>query len=1254
MAAIIQSQPTTKLLVGLFFLCLAALIHAEPDYSRHPRDISNSYSNLNVKRQNSSIGDAWRDIVFSPGHQNPAKSPAIPMPNIENTTLTFNNSVSAFNPRDVNIHSLQRRDALRCDSAPCIDGSTAGICGYGPSYCGAGNCTSYCEATAMCGEFSENADVPCGMQLCCSSSGWCGTTEAFCHNADPVHKTLPCQAGYGSCAISPSPSCDSEGNSTDGRTIGYYQSWNMRQRKCDTRSPVQLNLKGFTHLFYAFAFIDPTSFRVVPAHPDDEYYMRDFTDMSKDGSVETWIAIGGYDFSDIGPTHTTWSDMVSTKANRAAFIVSVEEYMLNYGFQGVDIDWEYPGEPLRGGRNLVDTKNLSLLVREMRAAYGNRFGISVTLAPDYWYLRWFDAKAMESSVDFFGFMAYDLHGSWDSDVLTLGKIVRGQADIREIRNNTVPLWFDGLDPKKINFGLALYGRGYTLTDPSCNSLQCSFSGPSKPAECTNSEGVMSLSEIKRLAKERNIKPNYLEESMMKELTWDDQWIGYDDEETFAAKKKVANSLCFGGTMVWSIDFQDDPYYSEPDHNGDDIEVPINPGEGSDVPIEWNPDWNPAEFGTPFTGFDKCDFEQSLHIRTAWQDVVKLAKIPAGFNLDQGWLCNGICSAGTLEKRIWGSDIASTGRRYDVGLIRKIFNNIKDLGSKTTQGQIRISCIDLPQPGGIEQTACYKIANGGLPTAYAFATSKNFDDNTIVLCPKFFTNFEHLSELVGHKQAYPSETKDTDRMAGRAHILLHELTHLAAINELYPRVVIDQIYDPWVSAGEYVYGIREVEKFALNKADRTYLNADNYAWYATTKYFESIFGTPKAENQGRGVDPDPNDPEGEPPESKPSKALNIILENKRRGVPNDNSAEDVMNWLFYSVPQGTSSTCSDDPTPVTVAPATGITQTNNPPYPAGIFDVKTQDGDCQYKNDGTGNPGAVWCGDNGHNSAAAGVTEAKAAIEEGKTLQARADVTRGLLGKMTLTFSGGARRVVVRGIVEILTQHFASNTLIQSVKIQFNVMRWMAQTLAECDREKYHKVLSDYLKLGNTESFRSPNPSSKSSLCPGQAMLRSPPKAALSFLRTLYTLPTTKLERKTSTYSQPAPKFNQLSRRISSLSRSSSASQSSPTSPSPPPIFRTHSSMSSDDLLETEESKRPGQEIRCLERRSKGISQQDPEFMRAKKLLFYYNNRDTLREKGTEALSLSQEKVDRAFTEQAKSILMERESSSGGLLRIPRG
>ena len=283
--------------------------------------------------------------------------------------------------------------------------------------------------------------------------------------------------------------------------------------------------------------------------------MREFTGLATNG-LQTWIAVGGFDFSDEGtPTHTTWSDVCATRARRAAFIDSVEAYMDEYGFQGVDLDWEYPGDARRGGNGLDDTRNLVLLVKEMREAYGTNYGISLTLAPDYWYLRWFDPKAMEPYVDYFGFMAYDLHGSWDSDVLTLGKKVRGQADIREIADNTVPLWFDGLNPAKINFGLAMYGRGYRLADPTCNQLLCPFAGANDPAPCTNSPGVMSLLEIQQLIKRKGLTPQYLPDSMIKQITWDDQWIGYDEDETFAAKKAWADSRCFGGTMVWSIDFQ---------------------------------------------------------------------------------------------------------------------------------------------------------------------------------------------------------------------------------------------------------------------------------------------------------------------------------------------------------------------------------------------------------------------------------------------------------------------------------------------------------------------------------------------------------------------------------------------------------------------------------------------------------------------------------------------------------------------------
>ncbi|KAL8930404.1 MAG: hypothetical protein Q9208_000587 [Pyrenodesmia sp. 3 TL-2023] len=57
--------------------------------------------------------------------------------------------------------------------------------------------------------------------------------------------------------------------------------------------------------------------------------------------------------------------------------------------------------------------------------------------------------------------------------------------------------------------------------------------------------------------------------------------------------------------------------------------------------------------------------------------------------------------------------------------------------------------------------------------------------------------------------------------------------------------------------------------------------------------------------------------------------------------------------------------SDNPFPVAEAPAAGDIDFNRPPFRAGTFSVKTPDGDCEYKNDGNGNPGALWYGDEVH-------------------------------------------------------------------------------------------------------------------------------------------------------------------------------------------------------------------------------------------------------------------------------------------------
>lgn len=329
-----------------------------------------------------------------------------------------------------------------------------------------------------------------------------------------------------------------------------------------------------------------------PAHPEDPQLYEEFVALKRSG-LETWLAVGGWDFSDPGPTRTTWSDMAMTASGRSSFINSCIAIMDQYGFQGIDIDWyvqfshftmlpansfrEYPVAPDRDGRP-EDMENFVSLVREMRAAFGSR-GISVAIAASYWYLRGFDPKAMEPYVDFLGVMTYDLHGPWDKSVKHIGPVVAGQTNVPEIYNWTLPLWYAGLDPAKLNFGLAYYGRGYTLSDRSCNYVGCTWSDASRPYACTNFPGVASLTEIENSIQELGLTARLLQDDMMKVLTAGDQWMGYDDLETIELKKDFASSLCFGGTMIWSVDlYSGSGSGNTPDGQGSD--TPGSPAGGS--------------------------------------------------------------------------------------------------------------------------------------------------------------------------------------------------------------------------------------------------------------------------------------------------------------------------------------------------------------------------------------------------------------------------------------------------------------------------------------------------------------------------------------------------------------------------------------------------------------------------------------------------------------------------------------------------
>ena len=192
------------------------------------------------------------------------------------------------------------------------------------------------------------------------------------------------------------------------RVVGYYEGA-AAHRSCDPFQPRHIQASAYTHINFAHAFIDPDTFQVVPADKRDSGVYQQLTRLSP--GVKVFISVGGWAFSE-SSANGTFSEMISSEPHQRTFIKSLISFLNTYGFDGVDIDWRYPGAADRGG-NPDDISNFVVFIRNLQMALRNnglRQGLSVTIPAVYSYLKNYDLRTLANNVDWFNVMAFDLHG----------------------------------------------------------------------------------------------------------------------------------------------------------------------------------------------------------------------------------------------------------------------------------------------------------------------------------------------------------------------------------------------------------------------------------------------------------------------------------------------------------------------------------------------------------------------------------------------------------------------------------------------------------------------------------------------------------------------------------------------------------------------------------------------------------------------------------------------------------------------------
>jgi len=104
----------------------------------------------------------------------------------------------------------------------------------------------------------------------------------------------------------------------------------------------------------------------------------------------------------------------------------------------------------------------------------------------------------------------------------------------------------------------MYGRTFLLKAKKNADMKpyAAAKGAGHPGNYTGSKGFLSYYEICDITKKNKWHIEYDKEQQVPYAFKDDQWIGYDNQESIAKKCQYVAERRLAGAMIWSLDFDD--------------------------------------------------------------------------------------------------------------------------------------------------------------------------------------------------------------------------------------------------------------------------------------------------------------------------------------------------------------------------------------------------------------------------------------------------------------------------------------------------------------------------------------------------------------------------------------------------------------------------------------------------------------------------------------------------------------------------
>lgn len=304
--------------------------------------------------------------------------------------------------------------------------------------------------------------------------------------------------------------------------VGYYPTWIQASYPYTA-----IQYRNLTYIAHAFIFpnsdgsLDLSGFSYYP----------ELIQTAHLNGVGVVISVGGYDVA----RTPRFAQVAADPTARARFANALKIFCATNGYDGVDIDWEYPSASGRA--------NTTQFFRELRTALSSEvppLTLSIA-APSTDWNNGYDWSVMKDILDWVGVMTYDFYGSWapwkagpnsplfgDYSSSATGSIDESVAFYRA----------KGIADAKLLIGTPFYGWQFNATAAYGSCTAASQMTYSKIAPLLQQGWIRSLDAKARVP----FITNPTQTSV----------ISYDDSTSIAEKMKYVKDQNVGGTIIWAL------------------------------------------------------------------------------------------------------------------------------------------------------------------------------------------------------------------------------------------------------------------------------------------------------------------------------------------------------------------------------------------------------------------------------------------------------------------------------------------------------------------------------------------------------------------------------------------------------------------------------------------------------------------------------------------------------------------------------